>query len=155
MEIDIPGRGYFKLDYLVLDANGTISTDGVIDEGVVERLDKLAAGIRPVIITADTLGNAREVFSMLPVELRLLDSGPGAARKLDIIRSLGAQRSVAVGNGENDHLMLAEAAVGIAVIGREGASSKAAAAADVVVTDILAALDLLIHPLRLIATLRA
>ena len=54
----------------------------------------------------------------------------------------------------NDRLMLKEAALGIAVILKEGASAESVAAADVVCTDIVAALELLQNPLRLIATLR-
>jgi soluble P-type ATPase len=62
---------------------------------------------------------------------------------------------VCIGNGRNDRLMLAESALGIAVVLGEGAAAVTLAAADVVCTDILAALALLTHPLRLVATLRS
>jgi soluble P-type ATPase len=45
--------------------------------------------------------------------------------------------------------------LGIAVIQTEGAAVEALLAADIVLPSILPALDLLTHPLRLIATLRA
>jgi len=61
---------------------------------------------------------------------------------------------VAIGNGRNDHLMLGKAALGIAVILGEGAAIETLEAADVATTSITAALDLLISPKRLIATLR-
>ncbi|NML47193.1 hypothetical protein HHL11_25830 [Ramlibacter sp. G-1-2-2] len=48
----------------------------------------------------------------------------------------------------------ARAALSIAVIQGEGAAVEALQAAQVVAPDILAALDLLLHPLRLKATLR-
>lgn len=67
---------------------------------------------------------------------------------------LGRGNTVCIGNGRNDKLMLQAAALGIAVIGPEGASLDAIHAADIVVPDILAALDLLCNPLRLVATLR-
>jgi soluble P-type ATPase len=51
--------------------------------------------------------------------------------------------------------MLAEAGLGIGVVQAEGAAVQAALAAAVLLPDILAALDLLIHPLRLVATLRS
>jgi soluble P-type ATPase len=51
--------------------------------------------------------------------------------------------------------MLAASALGVAVLLEEGASSLSLSAADVVCRDILSALDLLTHPLRLTATLRA
>jgi soluble P-type ATPase len=62
---------------------------------------------------------------------------------------------VAIGNGRNDVNMLAEAALGIAVMGPEGTSSEAVRAADVVVMSINEALDVLLHPERLKATLRS
>ena len=50
--------------------------------------------------------------------------------------------------------MLEAAALGIAVVQRECASADALKAADVIAPDIVAALELLTHPLRLAATLR-
>jgi soluble P-type ATPase len=50
--------------------------------------------------------------------------------------------------------MLTAAALGIAVLGPEGAAAATLAAAHVIAPDILAALDLLAHPQRLVATLR-
>jgi soluble P-type ATPase len=67
---------------------------------------------------------------------------------------LGADHVVCVGNGRNDRLMLKEAALGIAVILQEGAAAETVAAADVVCTHIVSALELLHNPLRLTATLR-
>jgi soluble P-type ATPase len=60
----------------------------------------------------------------------------------------------AIGNGRNDQLMLAAAALGIAVVQEEGAAIESLSAADVVLPDIRSALDLLLFPKRLIATLR-
>ena len=47
------------------------------------------------------------------------------------------------------------AALGLAVIQREGAAAETLNAADVVCGDILSALELLTNPLRLVATLRS
>jgi soluble P-type ATPase len=51
--------------------------------------------------------------------------------------------------------MLRAAALGIAVILAEGASAETVRAADIVVGDIGHALDLLLEPTRLLATLRS
>jgi len=51
--------------------------------------------------------------------------------------------------------MLQAAALGIAVIGPEGAAADTLHAADIVAPNIHAALDLLLHPLRVVATLRS
>ena len=60
----------------------------------------------------------------------------------------------AIGNGANDADMLQTAAVGIAVLGAEGLAAETLLAADVVCANPLDALDLLLNPRRLIATLR-
>ncbi len=60
----------------------------------------------------------------------------------------------AVGNGANDVEMLREAELGIAVLGYEGLAKGAADAADILVTSVHDALDLLLRPTRLLATLR-
>ena len=51
--------------------------------------------------------------------------------------------------------MLSKASLGIAVILAEGASTVSLKAADIVCSDIVSALELLMHPLRLTATLRS
>ena len=50
--------------------------------------------------------------------------------------------------------MLETARLGIAVLGPEGASAGAATAADILVGNILAGLDLLLDTRRLVATVR-
>jgi soluble P-type ATPase len=58
------------------------------------------------------------------------------------------------GNGLKDAPMLRAARLGIAIVGPEGASSAALAAAEVVCTSIIAALELLLDPVTLASTLR-
>ena len=62
---------------------------------------------------------------------------------------------VAIGNGRNDGPMLKAAALGIALVQQEGGAVETLLSADIVSTSILDALDLLSHPQRLVATLRA
>ena len=71
------------------------------------------------------------------------------------MRDLGARRTVSVGNGRNDRMMLEEAALGIAVMHEEGAAAAALRSADLVTLTILDALDVLIKSLRLVASLRS
>lgn len=155
--IDIPGQGQLALRHLVLDYNGTLALDGVLLPGVAERLAILSAapcalGIH--VVTADTFGQVREQLAAVPCACHILGPGRQDQAKLDVVRALGAREVAAVGNGRNDRLMLEAAALGIAVLGREGASREAMAAARIVCPAILDALDLLCHPLRLVATLR-
>jgi soluble P-type ATPase len=153
--IDIPGFGTLDLRHLVLDYNGTIALDGGLLPGVAERLAGLAQDLELHVVTADTFGTVAARLKDLPCRLSVLPPVGQDEAKLAYVRSLGASRVVAVGNGRNDRLMLREAALGLAVLGGEGASALALQAADVVCPDILAALDLLACPLRLVATLRS
>ncbi|MGA8258697.1 MAG: hypothetical protein WB783_00635 [Arenicellales bacterium] len=70
------------------------------------------------------------------------------------VEKLGGERTAAIGNGRNDRLMLETAALGIATVQAEGAAREAILAAHVVAPGAVEALDLLLHPLRLTATLR-
>jgi hypothetical protein len=73
----------------------------------------------------------------------------------DYVRKLGTDRAVCIGNGRNDRLMVGKAAVGIAIIGEEGASAETVRNADVVCRSAREALSLLVNSRRLVATLRS
>ena len=155
LTLDIPGRPTLRLEHLVLDFNGTLARDGALLSGVRERLAELAKDLTVHVLTADTFGKAVGELEGCPVELSVLPAGAQDEAKAESVRRLGAEGVVAIGNGRNDRLMLAEAALGIAVVLAEGAAGETVRAADVVCTDIGAALDLLAKPLRLAATLRS
>lgn len=155
IEIDIPGFKHLRLEHLVLDYNGTLAVDGRLATGVRERLHRLAEKLHIHVITADTFGEVRASVADLACTLHVLPRQSQAEAKRDYVRRLNAERTVSIGNGRNDRLMLGEASLGIAVILAEGACGGAIAAADVVCRDICEALDLLHHPLRLTATLRS
>lgn len=154
LDLEIPGTGRLELRYLALDFNGTLALDGALLPGVAERLPALAERLDILAVTADTFGTVREALAGLPVEVRVLAPGPEDRAKLALLRDLGAKGCAAIGNGRNDRLMLREAGLGLAVLGPEGLCAEALSAADVVVPDIRAGLDLLLHPRRLVATLR-
>ncbi len=154
ISFDIPGKGTISLNHIVLDFNGTIACDGVLIDGVKERLNKLAEQMEVHIVTADTFGSCRERCKGIKSNIHILTAETGGPEKLEFIESLAAENVAAVGNGVNDTLMLKAAALGIVVIGPEGASAKALREANVIVKDINDGLDLLLNPKRLIATLR-
>lgn len=153
--IEVPGYRFLRLSDLILDYNGTIAFDGKMIDGVKERLEVLSKSLGIHVLTADTFGSVRDELSGISCRLAVISKKNQAQAKLDYVRQLGCDGSVCIGNGRNDALMLKAAALGIAVIQAEGTSSQAIIAADVVTLSILDALDLLIHPLRLTATLRS
>ncbi len=67
---------------------------------------------------------------------------------------LGPTHTIVVGNGRNDVAMLREAALGIVIAGAEGVAVEALFAADLVFPHIDDALESLLNPRRLRATLR-
>ena len=91
----------------------------------------------------------------LPIQLDIIPRDGQDAAKLAVVKRFKAKHVVTIGNGRNDRTMLQEAAVGIAVIHREGCSAEAIAKADVICFDVLDALNLLRNPKRLVATLRS
>lgn len=144
-------RGSVAVSRLVLDYTGTLSLDGQLIPGVAERLQELASHLEIFVLTADTFGTARSALAHLPVTVQVIGDG---REKSDIVSRMGPETVVAVGNGRNDVPMMKVAALGIAVLGPEGAAAELLACAQVVVTDIRDALDLLRNPLRVKATLR-
>jgi P-type E1-E2 ATPase len=154
IEVSIPGQRTYRLEHLVLDLNGTISLDGNIIDGVNERLGALRGLLDIIIVTADTRGSAQELRKSLRVNIHKVDPGDEPAQKLTLVQQLGSESTVSIGNGSNDASMLKESILGICVLGPEGTSSEAITNCDLVISDINAALDLLLNPERLIATLR-
>ena len=155
LEVDIPGYRTLVLSFLVLDFNGTIACDGHLIPGVRARLEALSRSVAIHILTADTFGSVQKEMTGIPCEIVVIGKENQTQAKADYVRKLEAQKTVSVGNGRNDALMLKEAVLGIAVIQEEGGAVETLLAADIVTQSIMDALDLLLHPLRLTATLRS
>jgi P-type E1-E2 ATPase len=155
IEITIPGHAALRLNHLVLDYNGTLACDGTLLAGVRERLIALSARIDVHVITADTFGTALVALVGIPCRVKIMHPAGQDVDKLEYIAQLGRKTVAAIGNGRNDRLMLQAAALGIVVIGPECAAAEALIAADIIAPNILTALDLLLNPLRLVATLRS
>ena len=155
LAISIPGFKDLRLEYLVLDYNGTLACDGEIIDGVKGAMEALSGQLEIHVVTADTFGKAIARLKDLPCKLVVLPPDNQDAEKRAYVDELDAERTVCIGNGRNDRQMLKQATLGIAVIQREGAATETLMAADAVSTDILSAFELLTNPLRLKATLRS
>jgi P-type E1-E2 ATPase len=151
VEVQVRGRPPIVLEHLVIDLNGTLTDRGQLIAGVREAVRGLRDALSIHLATADTFGSGRRVADELGVGLQRIVAGE---EKEALVARLGADRTVAVGNGVNDVPMLRAARLGIAVLGPEGTSTAALAAADLVTSSIAAALALLGDPPALTATLR-
>jgi len=154
VEVTVPGSATLRLEHLVLDFNGTLAVDGVLIEGVAERVARLGDVLRIHIVTGDTFGTAAAALAGLPCVVHVLQSTAQSEAKRDYVTKLNAEAVACVGNGRNDRLMMEVTALAIAVVQAEGACAATLAAAHVVAPHIRDALDLLLRPLRLTATLR-
>ncbi len=154
MRIDIPGWGSVDIENIVIDLNGTTATDGKIPLEVKEKIESLSHLAKIYVLTADTQGTADKEVANMSVEVIKIHEEESKQGKFDFLKTLDLERTVAIGNGSNDQLILKEAALGIAVLGDEGVSVSAIKNADLVVKHIQNALDLFLKPKRLTATLR-
>ncbi len=151
---EIPGIGLVSIKNIVLDYNGTIACDGKIIEGLKEKLELLSDQFNVYVITADTHGTVRENFRDSKVLIKILEESDAVQEKMMFVRQLGAGETMAVGNGNNDAMMLKEAVVGAAIIGAEGGATQAVLHSDVVYHDIMDWAKVFDKDKRLIATLR-
>jgi soluble P-type ATPase len=151
--IERPGLEPLELDFILLDFEGTLASDRRIHPKAKDKINLLSKRMKIYILVKGEKKVVEEVLKKVKAELILLKEGEASQRKLDLLRQLGATRTVAIGNGVDDAAMIEEAGLGICIIGKEGTSVEAMEKADVVFTDILHALDFLLKPLRHKATL--
>lgn len=153
LTIQIPGREILTLNHLILDYNGTIAEDGNIIESIRPRLAALAEDLSIYVITADTHGTAAKKCEDLPLQVLTFPSTEVGAIKASEAQKLSGG-VITIGNGFNDIPMSDVSDLSICVIGKEGCCGALLLHTDVVVTSIEDALDLLLKPGRLRATLR-
>ncbi|MFW6314971.1 MAG: HAD family hydrolase [Desulfohalobiaceae bacterium] len=155
LQINIPDFGNLPLEHLVMDYNGTLAVDGEPVPGVRERVSELAEKVQVHVITADTFGKVQAKLQGWACSVKILGQEDQVGQKLAFVQELGADKCACIGNGRNDRMMLEAAALGLAVMLEEGSSRQCVLAADIVLPGIVPALDLLLNPLRLTATLRS
>lgn len=148
-----PGQNPLKIEFILLNFEGTLATDRRVHPKAKDKLNLLAKRSKIYILTKAEKEGIREILKKVKAEVIYLTEGEVSQKKLDLLRQVGAERTVAIGNGVDDAAMIEEAGLGICVIGKEGTSVEAIKKAAVAVTDILDALDFLLKPLRQKATL--
>jgi len=152
--IDVPGYGSVELKNVVLDLNGTVTESGDFIPGVLDDLEALRAdGLKIYILSGDTRGNLGQTFEHASgVETVVTKT---AQEKRTFVESIGPEHTVCVGNGNIDIEMFKVAKLSICTVQAEGATIKAMLHADIVVTHVKHAIEILLDPDKLIATLRA
>lgn len=118
---------------------------------MADRLRALSSHLDVLILTADTFGTARGALEDRPVRVQFIGDGRD---KAEIVAGLVEEGVMAVRNGRNDIPMMEIAGLGVAVSGPEWAAAELLNATDIVVRDIIDALEPTMNPLRVKATLR-
>ncbi|MBW1859054.1 MAG: ATPase P [Deltaproteobacteria bacterium] len=151
--ITVPGWGSAELENLVLDLNGTLTESGDFIPGVLDYLEKMRAeGFRIYVLSGDTRGAIKQGLEK-PADVEAVITKT-ADEKRAFVESIGAEHTVCVGNGNIDVEMFKAARLSICTIQAEGATLQAMLAADIVVTHINQAFEILLDPSKMIATLR-
>ena len=154
LELSVPGWGDYRFSTVLFDLNGTLAQNGQLAESTRALLRQLGQHLSLYVISADTHGTLAQVAAGLPLQVRRIQGELGAEEKRLLVLELGAERTIALGNGRNDVAMLRQAALGIAILGAEGAAVETLLAADLVFPHVDEALESLLNPRRLLATLR-
>lgn len=154
IQMNIPGWGNIVLEHLVSDVNGTLVIDGILDETVAKAFTHLKDRLELHLVTGDMHGNLDQIVRALKVKSYCVPNGKEKEAKADYVRSLGRERVIAIGQGNNDAGMLKEAKIGICILSLEGLAVDSFLSANVLANNVLAAFDLLENPDRLIGTLR-
>ena len=152
--VPIPGWGELAIEYVMVDFNGTIAFDGKLRKEAKDIIDKISRYVKVFVITADTYDSVDSELGASTITFIKVNRIRSGEEKAKVVRELGPEKIVAIGNGANDAAMLKEAALGIAVVGEEGCSAALIKEADIVVDDVVKAFGLIAHPERLVATLR-
>jgi soluble P-type ATPase len=156
IDLTIPGRNIeMHLRYLLIDLNGTLTTGGVLIEGVLPRIKYLSERLEIILLTSDTYGSGKQVADELGIKMITVSGENGGLDKHTFLKALDPKKTVAIGNGYNDRLMLKTAELSIIIIGTEGCCTEALLNSDIAVKNIIDALDLLVNPIRIAATLRS
>ncbi len=150
----IPGIDIIEIKNVVLDYNGTIAIDGKLIDGVAAYIQELSSDFNFFVLTADTYGSVITEVADVNCEVVIIDKNNQDLEKLYFVTKLGREKTLCVGNGKNDALMLKEAVLGFAVIQEEGLCVKSLIAADVVCNSVIDVFEILKNPNRLKATLR-
>jgi len=151
--IQRPGKDPLEIEFILIDFEGTLACDRRIHPKAKDKINLLSKRTKIFILSKGEKEVIEESLKKVKAHVIYSTEGEAPQRKLELLSQLGKERTVAIGNGTDDASMIGEAGLGICIISKEGAAGEALRKAEVVVTNILDALDFLLKPLRQRATL--
>ena len=154
LKITIPGQEDLIIKNIVFDFNGTLATDGKLKPSLKEMLAEIMKLSDVQILSSDTYGLVQNECKGIGIRVQVLSDKNGRLEKRKFVQELGMKSTICIGNGTNDTGMFEVCALAIIIMGEEGCSTKALAKADIAVKSSEDALELLLNPKRITATLR-
>lgn len=156
IDIKVPWGEKYIIKNVVFDLNGTLANNGEIAGTTEELLKELAKHARIYIITADTHNTAESLKKKIGefTEIIVLQSDEHDLEKARFVHTLGFRETVTLGNGGNDLKMVQEGILSFGIMAGEGIYAPLLSKVDIVVHNIDHAIDMLINPMKIVATLR-
>ena len=151
--IQRPGQESLEVEFILIALEGTLASDRRVHPKAKDKINLLSKRTNIYILTEEEKILVEEILKKVKGEIVYFKEGGASLQKLDLLRQLGATRTVVIGNGTDDVPMIEEAGLGICVLSKEGTFTEAMKKADLVFMNILDALDFLLKPLRQKATL--
>ena len=151
--IQRPGQEPLEVDFILIDFEGTLASDRRVHPKAKDKINLLSKRTKIYILTIGEREAVKETLRKVKAEISYFTEGEASQGKLALLRQLGVDRTIAIGNGADDGAMFEEAGLSICVVGKEGTSIETMKKADVVVSSVLDGLDFLLKPLRQRATL--
>ncbi len=156
IDVKVPWGEKYKINHVVFDLNGTLADHGKIADTTMELLKKLAKETEVYILTADTHETAEELKKEIKdfAQLVVLQSNDHALEKAQFVHALGYRETITLGNGGNDYKMVQESVLSFGVIGGEGFYAPLIQKVDILVDSVDHAIEMLINPMKIVATIR-
>lgn len=148
-----PGQNPLEIEYLLIDFEGTLATDRRINPKAKDKINLLSKKTKIYIFVQTEKDIALKSLKNTKAEIIFVSEDKASEEKVNFIRQVKPENTVVIGNGKSDVHIIKESALSFCVTGREGAFKEALVNADIIVNDIIDALDFLLKPLRQKATL--
>src|SRR5512136_2415161 len=153
ISIQRPGMESLDIHFVLIDFEGTLAMDGRVHPKAKDKVNLLSKRATITILTKSNREKVEETLKKMKVEILYVTEEDSSQQKLNVLQRLGPHQTAVIGNGLDDVRIMEQAGLGLCVIGKEGSSAEAMVKADLVVTNVLDALDFLLKPMRQRVTL--
>lgn len=152
MEYNVSGIGTIELKTVVFDLNGTLAVYGHIKQTTKELLMELKnKDFEIIILTSDQRGVAMETADEIGVKCMIAQT---SEEKLQFMKSLNREKTIAVGNGRVDIGMFQMSKIRIATLQAEGIHTGILSYVDIIVASVDDAIRLLLDKDAFVSTMK-